>query len=129
MNVTMFVIATLAFTSTIDVKPPARAPRSDRPLNLSIAIVDDGFAIKTGDGNVAPGCREAGAGLAVGHEDFAGLHACVQTIKQSFPDETNVTLTANPAIRYETVIATMDAVRSTDDGKDLFPDVNLAVVR
>jgi len=90
---------------------------------------NDGFAIKAAGGNVAPGCRDTGAGLAVPKEDFGALHDCAETLKRSFADDTSVTLTASPAIRYETVIATMDAVRSTHDGKDLFPDVALAVAR
>jgi biopolymer transport protein ExbD len=133
-NVMMFVLATVAvtFTSTTDITPPRATPgRNDptKPLGLTIAIVDDGFAIKAAGGNVAPGCRDTGAGLAVPKNDFAALHACAETLKHTFADDTNVTLTANPAIRYETVVATMDALRATDDGKDLFPDVNLAVVR
>jgi biopolymer transport protein TolR len=132
-NVMMFVLATLAvtFTSTAEVSPPRKAPGgADKPLGVTIAIVHDGFAIKASGGNVAPGCRDTGTGLAVGKEDFAGLHACALTLKRSFgPDDTNVTVTANPDIPYQTLVATMDAVRATDDGKDLFPDVNLAVVR
>jgi biopolymer transport protein TolR len=134
VNVMMFVLATVAvtFTTTADVAPPRPSVRDGKPLGLTIAIVDNGFAIKASGGNVGPGCRDMGEGLAVSSHDFASLHQCVASLKNSSAfaaAETSVTLTASPTIRYETLIATMDAVRTTDDGKDLFPDMNLALVR
>ena len=39
------------------------------------------------------------------------------------------TISANPNIPYQSVIGTMDAVRSTEDGKELFPDVNFGLAR
>ncbi len=142
MNVMMFVLATvaIAFTSTADVSPPRHLPTrpdpSPRSLGLSVFVVDDGFSIKASGGNVAPGCADTGAGLAIGkvdgHHDFTGLQKCAAKLKASSPNfasESSVTISANPAIRYETVIATMDAVRQTNEGADLFPDVSFGVVR
>lgn len=124
MNVLMFVLATVAitFTATIETRPPATKPGHDaKPLNLSILISDDGMSVKTRNGTVAQ----------IARDDYAGLQRCVASLKSSadFADETSVTLSASADVRYESLIATMDAVRSTDDGKDLFPDVAFGVVR
>ncbi|HWL85183.1 MAG TPA: biopolymer transporter ExbD [Polyangiaceae bacterium] len=146
-NVMMFVLATITvtFTATIDSFPPraggasARAPTTPT-LGLTILVVPDGFSVKARGGNVAPGCNDTGPGLAVGKAnndwDYTTLTACVRKLKASsdaFKDETSVTISGNPNIAYQTIISTIDAVRSTPDpsGKDieLFPDVSFGVAR
>lgn len=145
MNVLMFVLATVSvtFTATIDTFPPkAGGAGSVRPtvtesLGLTILIVPDGFSVKARGGNVAPGCKDAGSGLAVGKTpqgeyDYDGLNRCVAGLKRSsdkFAEETNVTISANPNIPYQAVISTMDAIRKTDTGDDLFPDVNFGLAK
>jgi biopolymer transport protein TolR len=144
MNVLMFVLATVTvtFMATIDTAPP-KAGGSVRPpttptLGLTILIVADGFSVKARGGNVAPGCNDTGAGLAVGKTadgkeyDYAALKKCVIGLKNSSPDfadESSVTISANPNIPYQSLIGAMDAVRKTDDGKELFPDVNFGLAR
>ncbi len=143
MNVLMFVLATVSvtFTATIDTLPPkaggsgAKAPTVPT-LGLTILIVPDGFSMKAKGGNVSPGCDSLGGGLAVGKSgadyDYAALTRCVAKLKGSadaFAEETNVTISANPNIPYYAVIATIDAVRKTDDGKELFPDVNFGLAK
>ena len=137
-NVLMFVLATVAisFTATIDVQPN-RPGRGENPsLGLTVLVVPDGFSVKAQGGNVAAGCAEQGAGLAVGKRenayDFEALRACVQKVKASSPrfaDESDVTISANPHIPYDVVVATMDALRKTDGGDALFPKVSLGVAR
>ncbi len=143
-NVLMFVLATVAvtFTATIDTFPPKAGGAGARPpttptLGLTVLIVPEGFSLKARGGNVAPGCNDTGPGLAVGKAandyDYAQLNQCVKKLKNlspDFADETSVTITANPNIKYQTVISTMDAVRkSNDDGKELFPDVQFGLAR
>ncbi|WP_394837207.1 biopolymer transporter ExbD [Pendulispora rubella] len=146
-NVMMFVLATITvtFTATIDSFPPRAGGSSARPpttptLGLTILVVPEGFSVKARGGNVAPGCDDVAPGLAVGKTgneyDFAKLTACVQKLKASSPDfkdETSVTISGNPNIPYQTIISTIDAVRSVPDpsGKDLelFPDVSFGVAR
>lgn len=144
-NVLMFVLATVTvtFTATIDTYPPKAGGAGARPpttptLGLTILIVNDGFSVKAKGGNVAPGCQDIGPGLAVGKTpdgkdyDFGGLTRCVNGLKSSSPDfadETSVTISANPNIPYQAVVGTMDAVRRTAEGKDLFPDVNFGLAR
>src|SRR5690606_14648943 len=143
VNILIFVLATVVttFTSTIETNPPGgpstgvRAAVPQDALNLTVLIVGDGFSLKSGGGNVAPGCTGVGAGLAIpmrGSEyDFRALAACAAKLKASNPayaDETQVSLGANFGIAYGTVIQTMDALRTTPDGKgDLFADVNFQV--
>ncbi len=143
MNVLMFVLATVSvtFTATIDTFPPKAGGAGARPptqaaLGLTILIVPDGFSMKAKGGNVAPGCDSLGGGLAVakaGNDyDYVALNKCVAKLKASsdaFVDETSVTVSANPNIPYYAVIGTIDAVRKTDDGKELFPDVNFGLAK
>jgi biopolymer transport protein TolR len=142
-NVLMFVLATVTttFTATIDTLPPKAGGSGAKPptvptLGLTILIVPDGFSMKAKGGNVAPGCDSLGGGLAVGKSgpdyDFPALTRCVAKLKSSsdaFSEETNVTISANPNIPYQAVIATIDAVRKTEDGKELFPDVNFGLAK
>ena len=120
INVMMFVLATVAitFTSTAEVKPPSAKPGHAGPSGLAIVVVDDGFSVKTSAGTVAN----------VPRGDYAELKRVVSSLKTS-PDDKSVTITASADVRYESLVATMDAVRQTDDGRDLFPDVAFGVVR
>jgi biopolymer transport protein TolR len=140
-NVLMFVLATVAitFTATIETTPPRGStirPPTARTLGLTVLVVQDGFSLKASGGNVAPGCADSGAGLAVpkrGAEyDYEALKACAVRLKASAPsfaEERDVTISANAQVPYDVVIATLDAMRRTDNGNDLFPTVSFAVAR
>jgi biopolymer transport protein TolR len=142
MNVLMFVLATVSvtFTATIDTAPPraggaGRAPTTPT-LGLTVIVVPEGFSIKARGGNIAPGCNDTGAGLAVpkkGPEyDFTELTRCAQKLKSASPDfkdEESVTISANPQIPYQAVISTIDALRKDDKGEKLFPEVNFGLAR
>jgi len=144
MNVMMFVLATVAvtFTATIDSTPPSlggkgvRASIQTNALNLAVFVVNEGFSLKASGGNIATGCSAPGPGLAVpkaGNDyDYATLTDCAKKLKDSssdFKDETQVTITANPGIDYQTLIRAIDALRRSKDGEDLFPDVHFGVPR
>lgn len=149
-NVLMFVLATLpaVFTVTIESNPPslagARTRAPDKPtLNLSLLLVNDGISLKASGGNIAPGCEGPGPGVTIpakgrdpagrAQHDWAALRACAKRLKDSAPEfkeETQVQILAEPGTDYQTVIWTMDAVRQSDDGKEvLFPDVNFGVAK
>lgn len=138
-NVLMFVLATVAisFTATIDVQPSRPGRTVNEPsLGLTVLVVPEGFSVKARGGNVAAGCAEQGGGLAVGKRenvyDYEALRTCVQKVKASSPrfaDESDVTISANPHIPYDVVVATMDAVRKTEGGDELFPKVSFGVAR
>lgn len=148
-NVLMFVLATISvtFTATIDTSPPraggGRANPNQAPsLSLTVIIVGDGFSIKARGGNIAPGCADAGPGLAIpkvnGEYDYNGLKVCAAKLKglsDDFKEERQVTLSANPNIPYSVVVGTMDAVRvaepqpGSDKVAELFPEVNFGLAR
>ncbi|HKO92250.1 MAG TPA: biopolymer transporter ExbD [Polyangiaceae bacterium] len=144
VNILIFVLATVAvtFTATVETTPPAspsggvRAEHKKETLNLSVLITSEGHAIKTSSGNVAPGCKGAGPGIAIprhGEEyDFNALNECAGSLKKASPEfgeETMVFMSANPGIDYQTLVSTIDAVRATPKGEPLFPDVNFQVAR
>jgi biopolymer transport protein TolR len=143
MNVLMFVLATVAvtYTATLDTSMGHPSGTSARPptaptLGLSVWIVADGFSMKASGGNVAPGCNGTGTGIAIprrgGDYDYTALNVCADKLKHASPDfaeETQVSLTASPDIRYQVVISTMDAVRRTERGDVLFPDVAFGLAR
>jgi biopolymer transport protein ExbD len=71
-----------------------------------------------------------------GRYDFTALSAQLATIKERFPSETQVILTADESVVYDVLIQTMDAcrelvVRSAEgktERKPLFFDVSLSVI-
>jgi biopolymer transport protein ExbD len=143
VNILIFVLATVAvtFTATIETNPPAsrgagvRSAVQQEALNLTILIVNDGFGIKASGGNIAPGCENPGPVIAIPKKnakfDYAALNACAARLKKASPafeDETQVFISANADVAYETVIGVADAVRKTSDGKEvLFDAVNFKV--
>jgi biopolymer transport protein ExbD len=143
MNVLMFVLATVSvtFTATMDTTLGGMGGRSPRPpstptLGLTVMVVGEGFSLKAQGGNVAPGCNGAGSGIAIprknGEYDYSGLTACANKLKHASPDfadETHVVIAPNPNVPYQIVVSTMDALRTADDGHELFPEVNFAVAR
>jgi biopolymer transport protein TolR len=143
VNILIFVLATVAvtFTATIETQPPASGgsgvrPQESKALNLTVLIVNEGFSIKAAGGNVAVGCEGLGPGIAIpfksGKYDYDGLTVCGTKLKQSssdFADETQVYISANPGTDYQTLISTIDALRTTPQGDTLFTDVNFKVPR
>ena len=128
----------VTFTATIDAAPPRGAirPPSTVTLGLTVLVVPDGFSVKAKGGNIAAGCTDTGAGLAVPKRgadyDYDALKACAVRLKasaSSFADEKDVTISANAQVPYDVVIATLDAMRRTDNGDELFPTVSFGVAR
>jgi biopolymer transport protein TolR len=145
-NVLMFVLATISvtFTAMVETQPPrvggsgARAP-SKPSLSLNVVVIDRGFIVSAFGQRIGEGCQGPGSGVAVGLTpdapqtyDYAKLSACAKGLKNQVAeaaDETSATLTANNDIPYQVIISTMDAIRKSDDGQELFPDVNFGVPR
>jgi hypothetical protein len=66
--------------------------------------------------------------LPNGQYDYKSLTEKLKEIR-SAPDnatETKANFSADAQVPYDIVIATLDAMRTTEDGKLLFPDVALA---
>ena len=142
-NVLMFVLATISvtFTTMIDSEPPraggasARAPTKPS-LSLNILVIDKGFIVSAFGQRIGEGCQGAGSGVAVGLKpgqpdyDYDSLTVCAKRLKNQVPeaaDETAATLTANKDVPYQVIISTIDAIRRSDDGQVLFPDINFGV--
>jgi biopolymer transport protein ExbD len=145
-NVLMFVLATISvtFTTIIETQPPGlggggpRGPQKPT-LSLNIVVVDQGFLVSAFGQRIGEGCQGTGSGVAVGMKpnaagqpdyDYAALGACAKRLKNQVPDaasETNATLIGNHDTPYRVIISTMDAIRKSDDGQELFPDVNFGV--
>jgi len=151
MNVLMFVLATVAvtFTTTIETTPPSsggKGPRivtESKSLNLTLFVTNDGVSIKAAGGSIAPGCEGVGPGTTVPtkgsdpitHQpilDYKAVTTCCKRLKdqsQDFKDETQIRITASNNISYRNIVEIIDAVRQTETGEQLFPDVLFAVPR
>lgn len=149
-NVLMFVLATVAvtFTTMIDSHPPSLGGKSARALDqptlgLNVIIIDDGFIISAMRQRIGAGCTGTGSGVAVGLDkqaparengksdyDYEALRSCADKLKHisaDFAGEKQVAISANPDIEYGVIIKTMDALRKSASGEELFPDVNFGV--
>ncbi|MGD0675211.1 MAG: biopolymer transporter ExbD [Polyangiaceae bacterium] len=144
-NVLMFVLATISvtFTTMIDSQPPRASGSSSRPptkpsLSLNIIVIDKGFIVSAFGQRIGEGCQGPGSGVAVGLKtgdgqqdyDYGSLSACARRLKNQVAeaaDETAATVTANKDIPYQVIISTIDAIRRSDDGQELFPDINFGV--
>jgi biopolymer transport protein TolR len=144
-NVLMFVLATITvtFTTMIDSQPPRSGGPSSRPptkptLSLNIIVVDKGFIVSAFGTRIGEGCSGPGSGMAVGLRsadgrqdyDYPALTQCATRLKHQVPEaaeETAATLTANKDVPYQVIISTIDAIRRSDDGQELFPDINFGV--
>lgn len=108
---------------------------SPSTLNLTLLVAHDGVSIKTSSGNLAPGCREIGRGIAVprldGKLDLLAVEACARFVKgaePAFAKEDTVTLSANPGLPVSELFDLALALRGTPEAP-LLPKVQLGVSR
>jgi len=141
VNLIMFLLATteaVMLIAQIESDLPkitrGRGKKStvETPLNLNVTVTDNGVIVSGSGGKLAPGCETVATGRDItvmrkdGKYDWAALTSCVARVKAQFEDEDTVTVSADPQVQYEHVVAAMDAVREKDD-KDLFPHVLISV--
>ena len=127
-----FLIFTAVFSKTHIVEMNLPAQSSDMPklpegLQLEIVVRKDGLVVQ--DKNSGP--LQPLPNTAVGY-DFDGLSAFLSRVKVQYPDMKAATVLLEQNISYDTIIATMDAVRSYEgviEGKpargELFPQISL----
>lgn len=140
VNLIMFLLATteaVLLISQIESDLPKIARGRSKgdvqtPLNLNVTVTDGGVIVSGSGGKLARGCTgiDTGRDLTVPKKgtayDWTGLTECVARVKQQYASEHSVTVSADPQVQYEYVVAAMDAVRNR--GKDpLFPDVMISV--
>lgn len=122
-----------AADAAASASPLGDSPGSPAPLNLTIVITDQGFYL-------ANSGRVLGADLtdtavargptvprrADGSYDFVELSAKLALVKDAFPEENRVVISAEPEIGYGLLVQTMDAARRSHDRGELFADVVLS---
>ena len=158
VNLVMFMLLSMTGLITLGVlnvsapkiggeaaSAPAAAEAGPKLL-LTVAIGKQGFYI-AGAGGVLGSDASAGASdfsrpptvplQGDGRYDYAALSAQLATIKEKFPSETQVILSADGDVVYDTLIQTMDACRElvvkgadgkASERKPLFFDVSLSVI-
>jgi biopolymer transport protein ExbD len=111
-------------------------------LLLTVAIGREGFYVAGAGGVLGADAPSPDANrpptipLRNGKYDYASLSEQMKKIKEQFPNETAVILSADPEIAYDVLIQTMDACREasvkrpdgTSERKPLFYDVSLSFV-
>jgi biopolymer transport protein TolR len=135
-NIIIFLLASMinqVSLANVNVSVPSISGGSDStpqpdvperpPLNLTVSVGASGFTVAAA-GGVLPIVPK----LPNGQYDYKSLTTKLKEIK-SAPDnaaETKANFSADANTSYDIVIATLDAMRITDEGKILFPDISFA---
>ncbi len=127
-----FLIFTAVFSKThiVELNLPARSTEPLKlpdTLELEVVVRKDGLLVQ--DKNTGPLQPFPNVGESY---DFEGLSAYLSRVKARFPELRTATVLLEPEVPYDTIISTMDAVRSfegTLDGHpargELFPLISL----
>jgi len=152
VNLVMFMLLSmtgLISLGVLNVSAPriggeaAVAAAAEGPkLLLTVAIGRQGFYVAGAGGVLGSDAnnpdlnRPPTVPLKGGRYDYAALTDQLVKIKEQYPNETQVILSADPDVLYDTLVQTMDACRDvvvkTSDGgmerKPLFFDVSLSLI-
>jgi biopolymer transport protein ExbD len=153
VNLVMFMLLSMTGLITLGVlnvsapriggEAGAAAKEAGPKLLLTVAVGQQGFYVAGAGGVLGPDANATDLKRPPtiplrgdGKYDYAALSAQLVTIKEKFPSETQVILTADGSVVYDVLIQTMDACREqvvkTSDGKTerkpLFFDVSLSVI-
>jgi biopolymer transport protein ExbD len=135
-NIIIFLLASVINQvplGTVNVSSPtfgvggSGENQAEKPaLNLTVTVGNTGFTL-AGSGGVMPAIPK----LPSGDYDYLALTTKLSEIKKEFSDETKATFNADAVTPYETVVKTLDAMRTYKDDKDqhekeLFPDIVFA---
>lgn len=141
VNIIIFLLATTAVALVV-TEIDARLPSSGRGtggspnlgLNLTVTVTANGIIMSGSGGHVGPNCTETAGGRVMtvarsGAEytdaEFQALNRCAIRIKERYPDEDRVIVSADPQIEFRHIVKTMDALRQ--NGTDeLFPELLLS---
>jgi biopolymer transport protein ExbD len=141
VNLIMFLLiiaATIAFFAQVQALLPeyrrggvGQRGAEEEQLNLNVTVTQSGVIVAGSGGKLAPGCANTALGAVMtvprrnNDYDWPGLTACVARVKEQFPEETQVTISADPLVEYQHLIRAMDAVRNRGSD-ELFPTVLLS---
>lgn len=109
------------------------------PITVNLAVSWRGYRVSATAEQLTPvelAALERFIPLAGGQHDTRKLGEHLYSLKQRFPRARRLILSAEPAIRYATIVSTLDAARERVvivDGKprrlELFPDVLFSTTR
>ncbi|MEM6960847.1 MAG: biopolymer transporter ExbD [Myxococcota bacterium] len=143
VNLIMFLLiasSTVAFFSQVAAQLPqyrrggvgSRAANPAEQLNLNVTVTENGVIVAGSGGKLAPGCENTAGGRVLtvpkksdGSYDWEALTTCVARVKEQFPDETQVTVSADQLVEFQHLVGAMDAIRNQGEN-ELFPDVMLS---
>ena len=150
VNLVMFMLLSmtgLIALGVVNVSAPkiggdaaAQAPADQPKLLLTVAIAKSGFYVAGAGGvlgaeaTTPDATRPPTIPLRDGKYDYAALSEQMKAIKDKFPNETAVILSADPDVLYDVLIQTMDACREatvkkpdgSSERRPLFFDVSLS---
>lgn len=122
-----------AQTSIIELNFPKGEQSQDispNEVDLRVVILPKHIVVQEGESTVVQRIDA----LASGH-DFVKLADVMQALKKRIPDKRDLTIYALPTTSYQSIVSTMDAVRSfktvvagSEVRAELFPDVGIADV-
>lgn len=139
-NLIMFLLMSLtsvALFAQLEVNVPQSGPSrgggaEQQALNLSVTVTREGIMVAGSGAKLAPGCTGTATGRVItvpatrpGVYNWNALTECAVKLKDRFPDETTVTVSADPQIEFQHVLSAMDAVRSRGS-RELFPEPRLS---
>lgn len=153
VNLVMFMLLSmtgLISLGVLNVSTPkiggaavTQAEQAEQPkLLLTVAIGKQGFYVAGAGGVIGADAASPDVGrpptipLRDGKYDYAALTEQLRQIKEKFPNETSVILSADMDVVYDILIQTMDACREvkvtkpdgTSEHKALFFDVSLSMI-
>jgi hypothetical protein len=96
--------------------------------DLNILVGGEGLIVAGAGAKLRPGCRDTAIGRVVavplrdGAQDWAELGRCLARVKEQFPSETTVIVSADPNIPFADVANAMVAARGST-ARPLFPAI------
>jgi len=130
-----FLLSTAVFSrfAVVDLSLPAQSTGalerlSADKLNLEVVIRADGIEVGDRIGGLIRRIPRAESG----RHDVAALGILARTIKERFPDKTDVTVLPEPNVPYDVLVQVMDALRAGRQVQGakvvevaLFPDISI----
>lgn len=109
-------------------QPPESPPVQEDKLFLTITITERGLITANGNQIVSFIASEE-----KGH-DLEALSKVLQELKARYPNEESAIILSKPLVLYETLVAVMDATRTTSNKsggprRTLFPNISLGEVQ
>lgn len=97
---------------------PGAPQHGDPPLRLEVHVREDGFVTRHQGARAQPDLdASAAVDIPMGEDglhDFDALELHARALKEKFPGEQLVTLSAEGSVEYGTLVRSMDALRGRD---------------